>query len=67
MVIAILILASPVTTAMRKYGIAIAIDRTTKRSMIVRRFVSAPKRATVPRIAGPEQGAARREYPSPTT
>jgi hypothetical protein len=61
MVIAILILASPVTTAIRKYGIAIAIESTMNSMMIIKRFASAPKSATVPRIAGPEQGAAIKE------
>jgi hypothetical protein len=37
------------------------MESTIKSKMIVKRLVSVPKRATVPKIAGPEQGAAKRE------
>lgn len=64
--IAILIRASPVTIAIVKYGIDTAIESTMNNRIGTRNPVSAPKSAITPKIAGPEQGAASREYPNPT-
>jgi hypothetical protein len=63
---AILNLASPVTTAIAKYGIETAIARAMNKMSGTKIPVSAPNNAITPKMAEPEQGAASMEYPKPT-
>ena len=53
------VLASPATSAMAKYGIAMMIETERNTSTRNNGVVSVPKIPTRPMIAGPAQGAAR--------